>query len=183
LFHFEDDRYGIIRNVNLKDVSYIDGDTVLTIAYESFAPNNQRLEKVDLSINMSDFGIIEFTRVGLWNIETVTTKFKKEPNGRYYPYFIRRISPAIFDKGGRRRYTYIETFETELVEQPGKSLKAKNLEDRAKDFDKSKFDYDSAFWQDYERQLPSSLHEEVLKSLERERPLGDQFADHKRGNR
>jgi hypothetical protein len=119
LFDFDDDRNGIVRNVRLRDVSHIDGDTILNISYESYDQAGQALDKISLSINISDYAVVEFTRGFV--LEWVNVKFRKEDDGRYYPYFIKRVSPALIDRGGRRRYSTIETFETDFTERPGQT--------------------------------------------------------------
>lgn len=158
---------------DLENVSIIDGDTILHIHYRFFPPGSKKVQdEIRLSVNLSDYAIIEYSRrMFEWS---GTVKFQKLPDNRYYPYYIRSVSPSLVDRGNQ--YVTIETFEADLTEtQTRRKLNRKNMEDRMQSFDVAKFSYDSSFWGQYFNKHPHPLDSAIIKDLEQSRPLTEQF--------
>lgn len=169
---------GITTKVDIDSIFIFERDTILRINYQWFTPSNHRLDAIRMSINLTDYAILDFER-GFFG-EYVHLKFKKLPDGHYYPVFITRTTPTIYDRSKHKRYNNIEFFEFNKVEVNHKGkLKRVEIENRTIGFDPKKFDYDSSFWKSYDKAHPHPLNRDVLNSLEESRPLNLQFSRHK----
>ena len=170
---------GIRTQARLADISIVNGDTVLHIDYRWLAPNDQTLDVIQMAINLRDHAIVEYTR-GIFG-ERVQLKFRKHTDGRYYPIYIKRVTPVIYDKARYKRYYNIEILEIEEIEsKSSKKLNSATLEDRAVDFDATRHTYDSLFWDHYSKRAPHPLEPGILKSLEERTPLKQQFKHNKK---
>jgi hypothetical protein len=169
---------GITTKVDLDSVFIFERDTIVSINYQWFSPSNQRLDAIRIAININDYSILEFER-GFFG-EHVHLRFKKQSDGHYYPFFIKRTTPTIYDKSKHKRYYNIEFLEFDQVEiNSNRKLKRIELENRTMDFDPQKFKYDSSYWENYHKAYPRPLNRDVLKSLEEIRSLSLQFSRHK----
>jgi hypothetical protein len=168
---------GVKTDIRLADISLVDDDTILHIDYRWLAPNDQLLDAIQMAINLRDHAIVEYTR-GIFG-EQVHVTFKKQADGRYYPVYIKRVTPVIYDKAKYKRYYNIETLEIEEIDLKGsKKLNPASLENRAVEFDATRHAYDPIFWNNYSRNHP--LEPSILKSLEERTPLKQQFQHNKR---
>ena len=172
LFEFKNNPNGISEKAEIENITIEDGDTILHIFSKSFTPE-RTLDAIYVSINLRDNAVVEFTR-GLFE-DRVTVKFKKLIDGRYYPYFIRLVSPVLFDKNKGARYYDIETFEVDLIQDNvSRKKRIAPAEDRTETFSPPN-SYNSSFWRGYMATKPRRLDNDVLTSLERIRPLEVQF--------
>ncbi len=175
LFLFDDHADGITEKAEIENITYEDGDTILHIYSQSFSFKT-KLDEIHVSINLRDNAIVEFTR-GIFD-DKVTVKFRRSAQGRYYPYFIRLVRPTLFDKNKGSRYYDIETFEVDFVDiDHHKARKAKSSEDRSATFSPNQASYDPEYWIRYMTDSPRPLDNDVLMSLERTRPLEEQFLE------
>jgi hypothetical protein len=175
LFVFGDHENGIIEKAELTDVTIENGDTIVHIRSESSVSGVQ-LDNINVSINISDKAIVEFTR-GMFE-DHVNVKFRKLSDGRYYPYYIRLVTPVLFHASKTTKYYDIETLEVDIIEIDRRQIpKARNIENPKVSFEPAKYQYDSVFWAEYIGKYPRLLDDDVLRSLEKVRSLPEQFKD------
>jgi hypothetical protein len=165
--------------VALADISIVEGDTILHIDYHWFSPGGERLDAITMAINLRNYAIVEFDR-GIFG-EQIHLKFKKQSDGRYYPMYIKRVTPVIYDKAKYKRFYNIEIVEVERIEpKSNRKLNSAALEDRAVNFDATRLKYDSLFWENYMKNSPRLIDPEILKSLEKRTTLKQQFSHDKK---
>lgn len=172
-FAFSNDDH-INEKAELQNITIAQGDTVLHIMVTTTTAGMQA-DKVNLSINLSDMAIVEFSR-GIFE-DKVTVNFTRNKDGRYYPCKIRLVTPILFASSGSK-YFDIETFEVDRIETASNKVpKIKQGLDRMDRFDPENYSYVAAFWIQYAIDHPSYFHLDVdiIRSLERSSPLEDQF--------
>lgn len=173
-FAFQKENNGITEKAELQGTTVYNGDTILHILVTSNASEEQ-LDAIELSINLSDMAIVEFTR-GIFD-DKVNVKFVKNDDGRYYPNMIRLITPTLFESS-KNRYFDIEILRVDIIKNTPKSIPKINQGlDRMGSFRPEGFSYDAVFWTQYfnDHALYIDLDNDVLRSLERFRPLEQQY--------
>lgn len=173
LFTFDGEKKGVQERVNLTDVTIDDGDTILHI-YSECLVAGRRLDALTIAISLQDKAILEFTRGSFGNM--VNVRFKKLRNGRYYPSYVRLITPVLYQAEKKQKYFDIETLYVDTIETDVRRIpKITDAEERQKTFSPAGNPYDPMFWSTYLNAQPRSLDDDILKSLEKRRPLSEQF--------
>lgn len=157
----------------------VEGDTILHVEYRWLTPFGQPLDAIRMAINLSNYAIVEFKR-GIFG-EYVHLKFQRQPDGRYYPVYIKRVSPVIGDKAKYKPFHHIEVFEADRIEtRTRRKLNPADLEDGTIAFDAGRFVYDTSFWESYMKRNLHPIDSAILESLEERATLQEQFSHKKK---
>jgi hypothetical protein len=163
------------RTIDLEDITVVSGDTIMHLLMRTFLPDRQ-FEEIHLAINKKDKAIIEYSR-GLFDNYWVSVKFERRANGRYYLSQLKTVTPVFYPADRTKAYYNIELLEVDDIEFKTSKRNAGVVQVRDEIFDPSKIPYDPAFWQSYEQSHPRPINYDILKSLEKDRPLEVQFKE------
>ncbi len=160
----------------LMDISIEGNDTIYQIG---FAGMNNPAGASYLKINSSDWAIVEYQRGFCFQEDCVfqeQVKFEKK-EGKYYPSFIKIVTPRVEAKNFEDHALNIETYWFDTVQTKNfKKIKHKDTQDRMQGVQALSCPYNSVFWNDRDIQH-HPLNPAIQSSLEREKSLEKQFKE------
>lgn len=156
---------------------YVPGqDSLVILGYESIYNQQNRNYSGRLTINRNDYGIVQmedFARFYEDHIYTIT-KFQKV-KGRYYPAFIKEVTPGRDDYDHEvqvRTIMFYKIFSDKKdIERitPEKTCESENS------IDETVFPYHELFWNSFKTVKEFGLTPRAIETLEVKTPLGEQF--------
>ncbi len=162
----------------LVDVYTVDKDTIFHIAFNDNAFASTPSGRNYLKINMTDYAIIEFQISGQRHGHILYQKLLKfqKIGGRYYPKFLKVISPRLINRDTEDgEYDIAIIWFDSVAIKDFEKIKPKRAIDRLDKQGYKNSNYDPAFWIDLEMLNKYPLEQGILKSLESHQPLKEQF--------
>ncbi|WP_439490757.1 hypothetical protein [Algoriphagus sp.] len=150
----------------------VGNDTIYQIAFSSKDPPNGSSY---LKINSRNHAIVEY-QFSLASGEYEHFAKFREVDGVYYPEMIRTKELRLINRDVGTHQMDISTFWFgEPMTEDLKRIRAKDALDRDEEVETNKYELDSSFWNTYELIKKHRLGSAIIRSLEKEKSLEQQF--------
>jgi hypothetical protein len=181
-YHHETLRIGesFVRSHNFYIEAYLkhDADSSVIISYESIYNHSKRSDTGRITINLKDYSIIQLEDfVDLYGAKYYSLAKFKKVNGRYYPEFIKEISPGKDDYDNEIQVRTISFYEIITSKPEVEKVRKRNTSKKDESLDNLTYTYNDDFWNGYEVYKDSKLPPKIIGTLERIRPLNSQFKE------